>query len=73
VTLTTYPYLSPEVKERLESRDIHLLPIWAMIACYRVNFSFFTFTFTSITFQKIVIFTVTVMTASILKTVKHHL
>ena len=34
-------------------RSIHLLPLWAFVACYRVNFPFtFTFTFTIYIFLK---------------------
>jgi len=34
---------SPHLAPRLKSRAIHLLPLWAVVACFRVNF---TFTFT---------------------------
>ena len=36
---------SPHLAPRLKSRAIHLLPLWAFVACFRVNFTF-TFTFT---------------------------
>jgi hypothetical protein len=35
----------PHLEPRLKSRAIPLLPFWAFMACYRVNFTF-TFTFT---------------------------
>ena len=37
VTLTTHPYLARKLKK---SRAIHLLPLRAFVACYRVKFTF---------------------------------
>jgi len=38
--LTTHPHVRPRLRK---GRAIHLLPLWAFVACSRVNF---TFTFT---------------------------
>jgi hypothetical protein len=38
-----HPYLAPRLKKM--SRAIHLLPLWAFVACSGVNFAF-TFNFT---------------------------
>jgi hypothetical protein len=35
--LTTHPHLEPRLRI---SRAIPLLPLWAFVACFRVNFSF---------------------------------
>jgi len=35
--LTIHPHLAPRLRKSIA---IHLLPLWAFMACYRVNFAF---------------------------------
>ena len=54
VVLTTHSYLTP----RLKSRAIPLLHLWAFLACYRTNFTFYSrdlFAFGFVFFKAIVL------------------